>query len=135
MDLYIVGCTIEPSFIWYIRKCMLIRKFFLFKFCLRELFVKNEDAPRYARPIRGKGALALGQFQLARSFHIHDWKGRKWLRASRCLKIRAKFRITKMQRSKSSVIECERIGRVEIIPVPEYLFREQVARNMVCLHF
>ena len=31
---------------------------FLFQFCLCDLFVKNEDA--------------LGQFQLARSFHIHD---------------------------------------------------------------
>ena len=32
---------------------------FLFIFCLRDLFVKNEDAPCYARPIHGEGALAL----------------------------------------------------------------------------
>ena len=38
---------------------------FLFQFCLRDLFVKNEDAPCYAQPTHGKGALALRQFQLA----------------------------------------------------------------------
>jgi len=77
---------------------------FLFWFCLRDLFVKNEDTPCYARFIHEKGALALGQFQLARSFYIHDCEGKKWLSASISLKIRVKFRITKMQRSKSSVI-------------------------------
>ena len=69
---------------------------FLFQFCLRDLFVKNEDAPCYARPIHGKGALALGQFQLARSFHIHNWEGRKWLSASRNMKLPSKFWITKL---------------------------------------
>ena len=43
---------------------------FAFKFCFCDLFVKNEHAPCYVRPIQGKGALALEQFQLARSFHI-----------------------------------------------------------------
>ena len=47
-----------------------IENLFLFQFCFRDLFVKNEGAPCYARPIHGKGALALGQFQLVRSFHI-----------------------------------------------------------------
>ena len=50
------------------------------------LFVKNKDGPCYARPIYGKDALALGQFQLVRSFHIHDREGRKWLSASRSFK-------------------------------------------------
>ena len=59
---------------------------FLFQFCIRVLFVKNEDAPFYAQPIHVKGALA-------RSFHIH-----------RSMKIRIKFRITKMQTSESSVL-------------------------------
>jgi len=75
---------------------------------IRDLFVKYRDAPCYARPIHGKEALALGQLQLARSFHIHDREGRKWLNASRSLKIRAKFRMSKMQRGKSSVIVCEK---------------------------
>jgi len=55
---------------------------FLFQFCLRDLFVKNEDTTCYARPTHRKGALALGQCQLARSFHIHDREGRKWLSGS-----------------------------------------------------
>ena len=76
----------------------------------------------------------VGQFQLTRSFHIHDCEGRKWLSAPKSLKIRAKFRITKMQRSKSSVIVCERIARVEIVPAREHLFRELVARNMARLN-
>ena len=72
-----VGYTIEPPFIWYIQKCMLIWEIFLKHFCLRYLFVKNEDAPCYSRPIHGKGALALGQFQHARSFHILWLHGNK----------------------------------------------------------
>ena len=41
------------------------------------MIVKNEDALCYARPIRGKGALALGPFELARSFHIHTGRGQE----------------------------------------------------------
>ena len=37
-------------------------------------------------------------------------RGRKWLSASRSMELRRKFRITKMQRSESSVIVCERIA-------------------------
>ena len=43
---------------------------FLFQFCLRDLLVKIEDAPCHARPNHGKGALALGQIQLKRTFQI-----------------------------------------------------------------
>ena len=53
MDLYTIGCTIV-----YVD----MENLFLFQFCLRDLFVENEDAQCYARPIHGKGALALGQF-------------------------------------------------------------------------
>ena len=77
---------------------------FLFQFCLRDLFVGNEDARCYARPIHVEGALALGIFQLARSFHIHDGEDKKWLTMYRSIKILNKFQITKMQRSESSVI-------------------------------
>ena len=38
-------------------------------------------------------------------------------------------------RSESSVIVCERIARVEIVPAREHLFRESVARNKARLHF
>ena len=44
---------------------------FLSQFCLCDLFSKNEDALCYARPIHEKSALALGHFQLARSFYIN----------------------------------------------------------------
>ena len=49
---------------------------FLFYFCLRDLFVKNEDAPCYARPIHGKGALALGQFS-TRAILSHTMTGNR----------------------------------------------------------
>ena len=49
-----------------------IENLFSFWFCLRDLFVKNEDAPCYAQSIHVNGALGMGQFQLVRSFHIHD---------------------------------------------------------------
>ena len=51
-------------------------------------------------------------------------RGRKWLGASKSIKLRSKFIITKMQRSESSVIVCEKIARVEIVPAQEHLFRE-----------
>ena len=35
----------------------------LFHFCLCDLFIKNEDAPCYARPIHRKGALVLELFR------------------------------------------------------------------------
>ena len=55
MDLYTIGCTIEPPFIWYIQMCMLIWKVCVyFSFVFRDLFVKSEDAPQlsqnYIRP-------------------------------------------------------------------------------------
>jgi len=68
---------------------------FLFQFWLRNLFVKNEDAPCFARPIHRKGALALGQFQLAEN---------GWACLGVYVNIRSKFQITKIQISKKSVI-------------------------------
>ena len=56
------------------------------------LFVRNEDAPCYTRPIHGKGALALGKFQLERSFTYMTGRAKKGLaRLGRSLKTRAKF--------------------------------------------
>ena len=95
----------------------------------KAMFVKNEDASCYALPIHVKGALALGQFKIARSFHIHDRKGRIWLSTSRRINILSKSRITKIQRSKGSVKVCERIARAAIVLVREHLFRELVTRN------
>ena len=47
-----------------------MENFFSFYFSfVSAIYVQNEDAPCYARPIYGKGALLLEQFQLARSFH------------------------------------------------------------------
>ena len=64
MDLYTIGCTTEPPMhrLVYSKVYVDMENLFLFQFCLRDLFVKNKDAPCYARPIHGKGALALGQF-------------------------------------------------------------------------
>ena len=56
---------LSPFHLVYSKKYVDMENLFLFQFCLRDLFVKNEDAPFYARPIYGKGALALGQFKLA----------------------------------------------------------------------
>ena len=49
---------------------------FLFPIQLGDLFVKNEDAPCYARPIQGKGALALGQFS-TRAILSHTMTGNR----------------------------------------------------------
>ena len=51
MDLFNIGCTIEPPVVWYIQKCMLIWKIcfyfsFVFAICL-----SKKDAPCYARSI------------------------------------------------------------------------------------
>ena len=62
-------------------------------------------------------------------------RDRKWLSASRIMRLRSKFRITEMQRCSRSVIVCEKMARVEISPAREHLFREQVTRNMARLHF
>ena len=79
---------------------------FLFQFCLRDLFVRNEDPPCYARPIKGEVALLLGKFQLApSSFHIHDREGRKWLSASIGVKTSGEsLELQRFRESKSSVI-------------------------------
>ena len=49
---------------------------FLFWIWLHDLFVKNEEAPCYARPIHGKGALALGQFS-TRAILSHTLTGNR----------------------------------------------------------
>ena len=87
---------------------------FLFQLCLRDLFGKNEDAPCCTQPFHVKGALALGQFQSERSFHIQDRTGRKWWSAFRSLKIGSKFRITKILRSESSVIVWKRSRELKL---------------------
>ena len=50
---------------------------FLSEVWLNCLFVKKEDTPCKAQAIHGNGILALGNFQLAQSFYIHDQKDRK----------------------------------------------------------
>ena len=70
MDLYTIRWTI-----WFIQKYMLIWKIC---FYFRHIML----CTTYSQ----KGALAQGQFQLARSFHLHDREGRKWLRTSRSWK-------------------------------------------------
>jgi len=59
MDLYTIGCTIEPPHrLVYSKGLVDMENLLLFEFCLRDLFVKNKDALSYARPIHRKGALA-----------------------------------------------------------------------------
>ena len=60
MDLYTIGCTIEPPIVLVYSKVYVdLENLISFYFCLHDLFVKNEDVPYYARPNHGKGALAL----------------------------------------------------------------------------
>ena len=97
---------------------------FLFKFCLRDLFVKNGDAPSYARPIHGKGAIALGQSQLVRSSHNTRPGGQKVVERV------YEFKNTRQVSNYKDADEREfshymkKIARVEIVPAREHLFRE-----------
>ena len=52
IDLYTIGCTIEPPVVWYIQKCMLIWKIcFYFSFVVCDVVIKKNDAPCYAPSI------------------------------------------------------------------------------------
>ena len=57
---------------------------FLFQFCLSDLFIKNEDAPCYARPIHGKGALShtMTELSLLCIFVIRNFGSFGFLRLS-----------------------------------------------------
>ena len=69
MDIHTIGCTIEPLSLDIFKKLCWYGKFVFIIVLSLQSVRQNEDAPCYARPIHRKGALALGQFQLARSFH------------------------------------------------------------------
>ena len=110
------------------------------------LSLRSEDAPCYTRPIHGKDSLAMGQFSTRailshtmtgnrQKFVKRVWQKYRQSKESARSESSVKFRITKLHRSKSSVILCERIARVENCPGQEHLFRESVAHNMVRLHF
>jgi len=136
MDLYTIGCTIKPAFIWYIQKCMLIWKV-CFYFCLVFAICLSKMKTRYVtRNLFTEKVLSRwDNFNSCDPLTYTTRKGRKWLSAYRSKKLRSKFRITKMQRSESSIIVCERIVRAEIVQAPEHLFSGWVTRNMARLHF
>ena len=99
---------------------------FLFQFRLHHLFAKNEDAPYYARPIHVKGALALGQFQLAQLFHIQT--GKNWLSVSRSIKMQQVSNYKDVEEREFSH-RLKKIAQVAIVSAQEHLFREEVAHG------
>ena len=71
MDLYTIGCTIEPPIVWYIQKSMLIWKicfYFSFVYAIYLLKMKTRHVTRDL--FTEKMLSHLDNFQLARSFHI-----------------------------------------------------------------
>ena len=73
---------------------------FLFQFCLRNLFVKNEDVPCYARHIIRKGALMLAY---KNTEQVSNYKESERQGISHRIK---------------------KIARVKIVPAREHLLRE-----------
>ena len=71
IDLYTIGCTIEPPVVWYIQKCMLIWKicfYFsrVFAIFLSKMKTRHVKRDRFTEKVLSR----WDNFQLARSFHI-----------------------------------------------------------------
>ena len=65
MDLYTIGCTIEPPVVWYIQKCMLIWKIcFYFSFVVCDVVIKKTTRHVMRPPFTEKGLNVLPQMQL-----------------------------------------------------------------------
>ena len=61
MDLYTIGCKIEPPIVWYIQKCMLIWKFFSY-FSFVHAIYSSKKKTRHVMRDRFTG-LGPGQHQ------------------------------------------------------------------------
>ena len=76
MDLYTIGCTIEPPIVWYIQKCMLIWIIcfyfsFVYAICSSKMKTRHVKRDR----ITEKVLLRLDNFQLARNMaRLHFWR-------------------------------------------------------------
>ena len=126
MDLYTIGCTIEPPIVWCIQKCMLIWKIcfyfsFVFAICSSKMKTRHVTCGLFTEKV----LRCWDNFNSHDPF-IHDREGQKVVEyvLEYKMKLRSKFRITKIQRNASSVIVCERIAPVEIVPAREHLFHE-----------
>ena len=104
MDLYTIGCTVETPIVWYIQKYMLIGKIF-FYFCFVYAICSSKMKTRHVTHdlLTEKVLSCWDNFNSCDAFTYTIGRDRKWLSVSRSINIRSEFRITKIQRSESSV--------------------------------
>ena len=75
MDLYTIGSTIEPPFIWYIQKCMLIWKIcFYFSFVVCDVVIKKTTRHVKRPPFTEKRLLRRTIFNSRAPFTYYDWE-------------------------------------------------------------
>ena len=75
IDLYTIGCTIEPPIVWYIQKCMLIWKIcfyfsFVFAICLSKKKTRHITRDRFIE----KKLLRQTIFNSRDPFTYYDWE-------------------------------------------------------------
>ena len=75
MDLYPIGYTIEPPFIWYIQKCMLIWEIcfyfsFVYAICLSKMKTRHVTHDLFTEKVLS----CLDSFNLRDPFTYYDWE-------------------------------------------------------------
>ena len=104
---------LRPHYLVYSKMYVDMENLFIFWFCLCDLFVKNEDAPSYARPFHRKSVLALGQFSTRAILSLTMTELWLLVNSLDCLCF-CQTRSTTF--CLFPVIVCERIARVENCP-------------------
>ena len=80
---------------------------FVYAICSSKMKTRHVTRDQFTEKVLSR----WDNFNSRNPFKYTIGRGRKWLCASRSMKLRSKFRITKMQTSKSSVIVCEKVAR------------------------